>query len=253
MRNMLFRHPGIRVDVWLQTVDASSFSRVSQESDELLDEFPQSLTDLDVYDVVVAFDPDWRLLNEEQRDALVRWVNERSGGLVVCAGDVYTPELAAAGEDMDGIRELYPVFLSEYLLAGGLDSESDQAWTVGLTDEGRAAGFLMLDETPEASVRGRVWDRWEGVYRSYPTAGAKAGATIYSYFSDVRAQTEHGLPILMASQFFGSGRTFYLGTSEFWRMRSESDEFYDRFWTKLIREVGQGRRNRGTSRGILLL
>lgn len=253
VRNMVYRHKANSVDVVLQSVDPASFSRVSQESDQLLPDFPATLAELDAYDVVLAFDADWLALTETQRSALVRWVNERSGGLIAVAGDIHTPELAGAGDELEEIRELYPVFLNEVLLIGGLDSSADQVWNIGLTREGREAGFMMLDESPTAAVEGRIWDRWEGVYRAYPTAGAKAGATIFAYFTDVRKQTEHGQPILMASQFFGSGRTFFLGTNEFWRMRSLSEEYYERLWTKLIREVGKGRRKRGTSRGVLMV
>jgi len=91
------------------------------------------------------------------------------------------------------------------------------------------------------------------VYRCYPTAGAKAGATVYANFSDPRAQNEHGQPILFAAQFYGSGRTFYIGSPELWRLRAVDEEYFDRFWTKVIREVGQGRLRRGTARGLLLL
>jgi hypothetical protein len=56
----------------------------------------------------------------------------------------------------------------------------------------------------------------------------------------------------MASQFFGQGRVFYLGSGEMWRLRSVSVDDYDRFWIKLGREVSQGRGRRGTRRGVLL-
>ena len=66
-------------------------------------------------------------------------------------------------------------------------------------------------------------------------------------------QTEHGPPILFAAQFYGSGRTLYLGSPEMWRLRAVDDDYFERFWTKAIREVGQGRLRRGTARGLLLL
>ena len=99
----------------------------------------------------------------------------------------------------------------------------------------------------------RQWKEFPGVYRCYPTAGAKAGATIYANFGDPRVQNEHGQPILFAAQFYGSGRTLYLGSPEMWRLRAVDEAFFERFWTKAIREVGQGRLRRGTARGLLLL
>lgn len=253
LRNMLYRHPGILVDVWLQTVDARSYATVSQESDVLLLEFPETARDLDAYDVIVAFDPDWSQIPSTGIEFLVDWISEHSGGLIVVAGDVYTPELAQADADpLQRVQELYPVFLSEVVLAGlNLEGSGTQPWPIQFTREGLDVGFLQLTDEPE--VAENPWKEFEGLYRAYPTAGAKAGATVYANFADLSKQTEYGLPILMASQFYGAGRVFYLGTSEFWRLRSLSDEYYDRFWTKLIREVGQGRRKRGSSRGNLLL
>lgn len=254
VRNLLYRHPALLVDVWLQSVDAASFARVSQESDQMLTEFPGDLGALDEYDVIVGFDPDWSQITSEQREILLKWVSQRSGGVIVLPGDIYTPQLAAGGEEMAGIRELYPVFLSEFVLGGlSLDQEAKLPYEIAFTREGLDSEFLQLAEGADAVAEGTGWGRFSGVYRAYPTAGAKAGAMIYAYFADVRAQTEHGQPVLMASQFFGSGRTFFLGTAEFWRLRAISEEYYERFWTKLIREVGKGRRQRGTSRGLLML
>ncbi len=52
VRNLLFRDSSIEVDVWLQTGEPGT----SQESDELLFEFPKR-TELIDYDAVIGFDP----------------------------------------------------------------------------------------------------------------------------------------------------------------------------------------------------
>jgi len=254
----LFRHKGISTDIWLQSADPSSITKVSQESDNLLIEFPPTAADLFEYDVVLAFDPDWKSIPADKLELLRTWVSEHSGGLVLVAGDVYTSELVpnqseSGGSDpLDAVRVLYPVVLNSYVLGSQFDTRSDIAWKIQFTRAGKNADFLQLDDTPAASQQ--VWDDFDGVYRCHPTAGEKSGATVYAYFSDPRSQNDNGeLPILMASQFYGSGRTFYIGSAEMWRMRSLSEEYYERFWTKLIRDAAQGRLRRGTARGMLLL
>jgi len=252
LRNMLYRHPGINVDVWLQTVDAGSHLGVSQESDQLLVEFPPTPAEMSRYDVVVAFDPDWSAIPAERLPILIDWVEKHAGGIILVAGDVHTPALASDTGALKVIQELFPVFLNEFLLTSlDLESEARQPWPIQFTREGLDAGFLQLIDDPEAS--GNVWSEFEGFYRAYPTAGAKAGATVFAEFADPQAQTEDGQPILVASHFFGSGRALFLGSAEFWRLRSAGEEYYDRFWTKVIREVGQGRRQRGTDRGLMML
>jgi hypothetical protein len=251
LHTMLNRHSSIDVDVWLQTVSAVTASQVSQDAKRILVDFPRTPAELFDYDVVVAFDPDWSRISPEGRKLLSNWVGEHSGGLVVVAGDIFTPQLAAPNNDLDQVKELYPVFLSAAIQDLSLDSKADQPWPVALTEAGKQTGFLQLVENsfdPAAA-----WKQFPGVYRCYPTAGAKAGATVYANFSDPRAQNEHGQPILFAAQFYGSGRTFYIGSPELWRLRAVDEEYFDRFWTKVIREVGQGRLRRGTARGLLLL
>ena len=252
LHTMLHRNSSIDVDIWLQTVSPSAIGQVSQESKRLLIEFPRTAAELFDYDVIVAFDPDWSRIPPEGRKNLMNWVGEHGGGLIVVAGDIYTQQLAQTNDDqLKELLNLYPVNLSASIGDLSLDARSEQPWPVALTREGSAAGFLQLaDNSPDIESQ---WKEFPGVYRCYPTAGPKAGATIYANFGDPRVQNAQGQPILFAAQFYGSGRTLYLGSPEMWRLRAIDEAFYDRFWTKVIREVGQGRLKRGTARGLLLL
>ena len=249
LRNMLYRHSAISLDVWLQTVDPSSAGQVSQESENLLTGFPESEAEMFEYDVVVAFDPDWTRISENSRKLLVDWVDRHSGGLILVAGEVNTPRMAA-DEDYEAIRRLYPVELSAYLVGLDFDRRAAQPWPVEFTPEGRAAGFLQISDDPVEARE--FWDIFPGFYRAYPTEGIRGGTTVLAWFTDERASTEYGQPVLLASQYYGSGRCLFVGTTEFWRMRRMSEEYYDRLWTRLIREVGQARLRRGSSRAILM-
>ncbi len=249
LKNMLFRHKAIEVDVLLQTADPGT--AVSQESNKLLFEFPKTREELFPYDVIVAFDPDWRKVTPEQQSNLREWVFAQSGGLILVAGDVNTSSLASGGDEVKPIQELCPVTLSS--LASDLlaDASGPQAWAIGFTRAGHEAGFLQLTDDTISSAA--VWKEFLGIYRCYPTAGSKAGATVYANFADPRSETSYGAPIWLASQFYGSGRTLYLGASELWRLRAIDEDYFDRFWTKAIRELSTTRLKRGTLRGMLLL
>jgi len=252
VRNLLHRHKSIDVDVYLQTASVGT----SQESDNLLLAFPTTREELYEYDLIIAFDPDWQLLPEDAPRMINDWVANEAGGLILVAGDVYTPQFAAVDGPLNGgdaddrftpLKELYPVVLSSYFTATRFDADTSQPWPIEFTDEGKSAGFLQLTDDPiTSSAR---WKDFPGFYKCYPTAAAKAGATVFARFSDPRAQGE--IPILMAAQFYGQGRTFYLGSAEMWRLRSVDDEDYDRFWIKTVREVVQGRLKRGAKHGML--
>jgi hypothetical protein len=252
LHTMLNRHSSIDVDIWLQTVSPSSVGQVSQESKRLLVEFPKTAAELFDYDVIVAFDPDWSRIPVEGRKFLAKWVGEHGGGLILVAGDIYTPQLAATTDDaLKELQTLYPVALSASISELSLDAKSEQPWPVVLTPEGVNAGFLQLaDNSPDVKTQ---WHEFPGVYRCYPTGPPKKAATVYARFGDPRVQNEHGQPILFAAQFYGSGRILYIGSPEMWRLRAVEEAFFERFWTKTIREVGQGRLQRGTARGLLLL
>jgi hypothetical protein len=253
VRNLLYRHQGTEVDVWLQTAAVGS----SQESKTLLAKFPETREALFEYDVIIAFDPDWRSVSAEGIEHLTDWVYQEGGGLILVAGDVYTTQVAASAQQatplqaqLASLLELYPVVLYAYANDRMNTGTASQPWPLAFSTEGQRAEFLQLTDDPVTSLA--RWKEFAGFYRCYPTMGAKAGATILANFSDPRAQNEFGPPILLAQQFYGQGRTFYIGSGEFWRLRSVSDADYDRFWIKTLREVGQGRSKRGTKRGVIL-
>jgi hypothetical protein len=251
VRNLLHRDKTIDVDVLLQT----GVPGISQESDNVIFDFPDNREDVFKYDVIVAFDPDWHKIrgeNNERLDLLSEWTYAQAGGLMLVAGEVNTTPLATASDavkqEMARLLELYPVYLDSQRIID--DEEFQSAWPVEFTREGMEAPFLQLTESPVTSAA--AWKEFPGIYRCFPTTGAKAGATIYARFTDPRS-TAREQPILLASQFFGAGRVLYLGSAELWRLRSLEEEYYDRLWIKMLREVGQGRLLRGTNRGILLL
>ncbi len=253
VRNLLYRHKAIDVDVLLQTAAVGT----SQESNSLLLHFPTEREKLFDYDVIIAFDPDWRLVPAEGIALLRDWVYQEAGGLILIAGDVNAVQLAALGEQptpvqdqLAPLKELYPVVLSTFAAEMRFDQDSSQPWPLEFTAEGQRAEVLQLTDEPTSSLA--RWKEFSGFYRCYSTSGAKAGATVLARFTDPRSQNEFGFPVLAAEQFYGQGRVLYFGSGEFWRLRSVSDEDYDRLWIKAIRGVGQGRTKRGTKRGVLL-
>lgn len=244
-RIALHRHASMKVDIWLQTGTVG----ISQDANEIIFRFPETREELFKYDVVLAFDPDWSLIPDEAQQWLEEWVANEGGGLILVAGDVYTKELAAA-DSMDAIRNLYPVLLQKTSLRASLD-QARQPWKLGLTQEGQAADFLKLDDGP-ANID--VWEEFPGVFRCYPTLGRKGGATVYAEFTDPAAvNSARQEPVLIAGQRYSQGQTMYLGSPEIWRLRSLNEDFYDRFWVKLVRKAAEGRTKRGLQRGMLIL
>lgn len=246
LRNQLFRDSSVLVDVVLQIAQPG----ISQDSNKILDEFPTTASELADYDAIVAFDPDWTVLSEEQKDLLERWVAEQSGGLVVVAGPVYT-EKWTGRDDCRKIAALYPVeFHRRVSLLGGRFENRDPR-PVSLSREGLDAPFLRVAE--DAAVSQRVWEDFEGVFGYYPVRGKKDAASVYARYADPDAESRDEQPIYFCGQLYGSGRVFYMGSGEMWRLRAEDPGYFSRFYTNLIRFVTQERLRRGSKRGVLLI
>ena len=250
VRNLLYRDKSIELDAWLQTGQPG----MSQDADNVLTEFPQTAEELFEYDAIAMFDPDWTAINASSMDMLDRWLAQQAGGMVLVAGPVYHPRWSRLRTDprVSKISGFFPVNVSTRgpLLGGGRQG-GENAWPIEFTPEARRAEFLWIADRPEASFE--IWDRFGGVYDYVGIKSAKPGAKGYGYFSDPTTELSDSLPIYMASQFYGAGRVFFQGSGEIWRLRGESDAYFDSYYTKLIRWVSEGRLLRDSNRGVLLV
>lgn len=251
LRNQLYRDRSTTVDVLLQTGEPG----MSQDADKLLDEFPSTREELYQYDCIVAFDPDWQALSAEQVGLIESWVAEQGGGLIVVAGPVHTGNAIRGwieDESMAKIRALYPVeFQRRYAVLESRMVAAEEPWPLEFTREGMEADFLQPADSP---TEGRqVWESFKGVYSYFPVRGAKQGAAVLARFSDPQTARDNELPVYFAWQFYGSGRVFYMGSGEMWRLREIDEIHFEKLYTKLIRHVSKGRLLRGSSRGMLLV
>ncbi|MEN6459246.1 MAG: VWA domain-containing protein [Thermoguttaceae bacterium] len=252
LRNQLFRDRYTTVDVLLQ----SGRPGMSQEAKSILDRFPATRQAMWDYDCVVAFDPNWSEIGAARAQLLEKWVAEQGGGLILVAGPVNGCKGVGGwlnDPSMNAVRNLYPVEFAGRLVAAETSVYATQEpWPLEFTREGSQSDFLWLGDTAVASTE--VWSRFPGVFSCQPVRGPKPGAAVYARFSDPRAaQTGLQQPVYFAGQFYGSGSVFYMGSGEMWRLRSLGENYFEQFYTKLIRHVSQGRLLRGSSRGVLLV
>ena len=117
--------------------------------------------------------------------------------------------------------------------------------------------MIYILVTAFCSLTKRLFHRYkndfQGVYDYVDTKEAKPASKVYAYFSDPTAQTGGTLPVYLASQFYGAGRTYFQASGEMWRIRGEGDQYFESYFTKLARWVSQGRLLRDSTRGVLLL
>jgi hypothetical protein len=252
LRNQLFRDRDTTAVVCLQTGQPG----MAQEADDLIYEFPRIADELFEYDCIVAFDPDWLALDEQQVDLLEQWVAEKAGGLIVVAGPVHTPRWASRLQTesrLETVKGLYPVvFYSRGAATRSLGRfASETPWPLQFSRDGEDAEFLWLED--DSLLSQEAWSTFEGVYGYYAVKDPKPAARVYSNFSDPDTSLDGDMPIYMASHLYGAGRVFFQASGEMWRIRALEEGYFEAYYTKLIRWASQGRLLRDSSRGVLLV
>jgi hypothetical protein len=250
LRTLLYRDKSTSLDVLLQTAQQG----MSQEG-KVLDDFPTTREAMYDYDCIVAFDPDWQALNVNQLGLLESWVAEQGGGLIAVAGPVNAGKVVngwTQEKAMLPIRNLYPVEFPRRLSSiDNLSNASQEAMPLNFSRQGQDADFLWLADSSTESRR--AWASFPGFYSFLPVRGIKPGATLYAKLHDNRLGESTDHPPYFAGQFYGSGSVFYMGSGEIWRLRALDENYFNQFYTKLIRHVSQGRLLRGSRRGVLLV
>jgi len=231
LRNQLFRDEEIFLNVWLQ----SAREGADQESDVLLTSFPETMEELYQIDCIIAFDPDWRQLTLPQTQLLEKWISSQAGGLINVAGPVNTPQWTRqprGNQQVDIIRRIYPVSFynqgSAVLKLGRFGGTSP--FPLNFSRAGRSADYLWIGDS--AGISQETWAQFEGVFGYYAVNDPKPGA--------------------LASHFYGAGRVFFQASGEMWRVRRLNVDYFQQYYTKLIRWASQGRLNRDSTRGVLL-
>lgn len=247
----LYRDKTMETDVWLQ----SARPGISQEATKILEVFPESREALLEYDAMIAIDPDWKQLTPPQIEWLDEWLSRHGGGLLLMAGPVYMGESVGGwleDPNFQTIRAFYPVeFPKRFSTARPSTYAAEHPWPLDFTREGMEANFLRLGNSlPESAA---IWEEFPGVFGYFPTQKLKAGATALAYFSNPQMGEGEKRPILLAAQFYGSGRVLYVGTGEFWRLRSLNPNYFTQLYTQTVRYLSQGRMLQQSSRGRWLL
>jgi hypothetical protein len=253
VRNLLFRDDTIQSHIYLQTGSPG----MSQEADEILTAFPTTSQEMSKYDCVLTFDADFMQLEKTSVDVLEDWVSSGAGGLVFVAGPVATPEWAGSGGNTDAraaiLRNMSPVILNakgaRLISLGRFDGET--LWPLQVTQDASTIDFLDISNSAAAS--NDAWKQFPGVYSFYSTYEPKPGATSLALYSDPTTAVDGKLPIYLASQFYGGGRVVFQGSGEMWRIRELDDNYFNTYWTKLVRWSAQGRLLRDSDYGLLLV
>jgi hypothetical protein len=247
----------------------------SVPKDRLLRTFPETfdpnekkndLFNLNAYDVLVCFDPDWKKLSAEQITNIVRWAKTNKTGIVYLGGYFNTVKLASLPAEEESLYrnflELLPVEIGDrrrYLLR-----KTDKPWDLEIAPA-RDVEFMRLDEATDGwkeFFHGAGVDATKevqrGFYNFYPIKAVRLGSQVLARYKDPEVRLEQNgerlpHPFIVIRAFENEPRTVWIGSTETWRMREYKEEYHERFWTKLVQFAGGNAKGPGKKNVTLVL
>ena len=195
-------------------------------------QFPRTVEDWAMYDVVILGDISPRQLPRVSQEALVEYVRKRNGHLILIAGRDHMPQ----AYDGQPLMELLPV---EPLPGPMYDS-----YTVSLTDEGRLHSALAIEDGAKLSEMA-----WQDVYDQKPLGGVsvfcqpKATARMLieaiPYGAAVELPDDHAQQAaFLCWHQVGAGKVVYLSSPQTWKLRFRRDDRrHHRFWGQMLRWI----------------
>ncbi|HEX4084081.1 MAG TPA: hypothetical protein VHY22_04160 [Chthoniobacteraceae bacterium] len=195
------------------------------EGSPYLAKFPDKKEDLFKYDMVIVGDVDPKTFAAAQLDALGEFVSKFGGAALFIAGRSYMPE-AYRGSI---VEKMLPVELEPYPQNG----ETTRPIHLALTPLGQSSDMLRL--TPDPEQNAELWAKLPPVYWDFKVARPKAAAQTLVEDTDPSHASRYGNMPVFASQQYGVGQVFYLGTDQLWRWRRGAgvDE-YPMLWGQIV-------------------
>lgn len=246
LKNALIRDPKVLVHSFQTSADEGFPQEHSMEATDdkfkvPLREFPKTIEELLVYDVIILGDINPSLLGgTEALTNIKRFVLDFSGGLVLISGLMYAPR-SFKGTPLE---DLLPVHLEE-----ARETEAyQQVFGYALTDYAKADGghpivkfpSLPPDDMPKLIEKWEDLDRREddlpGI-RWFTKARAKPTAQTLVEITGIQGQDIPGKrPPLFVVANTGRGRIFWSATDEthIWRYMVGDQPWFYPFWTQVM-------------------
>ncbi|MCX7664558.1 MAG: hypothetical protein N2112_03330 [Gemmataceae bacterium] len=233
---------------------------IKEEDDPQKSDPKEKWYNLAMYDVIIAFDPDWNQLTAEQIGKLRTWVEINAGGLMFIAGPQYTKYLGRPDDanKMTPLLDILPVVPGDPDLDAA-KRDPTKFWRLEFENLGVNTDYMIIDDKLAEVKSNRPDAGWDlfftgredydpkatvrrGFYGCFPLREVKKAARILARFTDPNSirLPDGSAPAWLCDMPVGRGKTIWLGSGETWRLRSYSEGYFERFWTKLIRTLGAG-------------
>jgi hypothetical protein len=229
LKNYLERDETIDLSVVL----LSSDPKYSEQDRSAVPTFPAAKDDLFAYDVVVFGDADISYLSQSQLQNLVEFVNDRGGGVLFVAGELFNP-LAYHGTPLE---LLLPIELSDARNPTAVGT-TVKSFRPQLTLEGRGNPIFRFGDDDASSMQ--IWERLPELFWYFEAPRKKPAALVLAEHDTV-VGADGKLPLILY-QFMGTGKAMFHAFDDTWRWRYRAgDRYFGRFWVQTIRFLARSR------------
>ncbi|MCE5326872.1 MAG: hypothetical protein LLG01_10695 [Planctomycetaceae bacterium] len=224
LRVVLLRDPRLDVKFLMTQGDPD----LAAANPQYISRFPDTDEEAFAYDLIILGEVQEWFFNRPQQQRIVDLVRKRGGSLLVLAGERYMPSSYYGKPLADALpvkitrdfisnipKDLYPI----------------------VTPAGKKS-FTMLEGDEKGNDL--VWSLLKSLHRLPRLEGAKPAANVLVELPS----TEHGQPPypLIAWQYFGTGKSMFVGTDQLWRMRYKlGDQYHAKFWGQAIQFLALSR------------
>ncbi len=232
----------IELKVYLQDADPA---HAAQDA-SVISELP-ARKELEGFDVVLLGDVNPRPSDparmEDFLKSLADFVREKGGGLLVIAGERYTPR-AYQGTPLAAIL---PIELPAEARPQEVDVALLDGYRLDLTPTGRMHPIFRF--SPEERENDDIWERLKEMYWYADSFTPKRAAEILATHPKIKlvgdgGETAAKLPLVL-QQFVGAGRCMFFGFDETWRWGFRTDlVHFNQFWVQTIRYLSRSRLGR---------
>jgi uncharacterized membrane protein len=209
-----------------------------------ISEFP-TRGELFAYDAVILGDVDPQGSSDakmaEHLKDLADFVRERGGGLLMIAGERFSPQSYRETP----LKDVLPIDLGPERSGEPRGAEPiESGYKPELTAVGRMHPIFRLEPDEKASAE--VWDRLRDMFWYAEGFQVKRAAEVLAVHPKVRHGIGDSGPSekhpLVVQHFIGAGRTVFFGFDETWRWGFREDQlYYNRFWIEAIRYLARSK------------
>ena len=247
LMRMLTRDETVELSCWLQSADEEAV----RDGDAVIEQFPAEPSELFEYDCVVMLDPQPLDIDPAWTTHLETMVSNQGAGFIYVAGRTHSQRFMHS-PNTGFLLNLLPVVIDTTeadLIINEQGHYQSTPWPIEVPDEAISHSVVRLADNDVDNAA--LWAHLPGVYWHYPTRREKPVATVLMRHSNPRMRNAYGSHVLLATQFFGAGRTAYLGFDTTWRWRRLGQERFNQFWIQFLRHMVEGKLLSGQKRGLI--